>query len=41
MQAWRAKRILISACVIGLLAMPAAAEIESVTFKTSRKVGFL
>lgn len=41
MQAWQAKRILISACIVGLLAMPAAAEIQSVTFKTSRKVGFL
>jgi hypothetical protein len=41
MKARQAKWILISACVVGLLAMPAAAEIQLVTFKTSRKVRFL
>jgi len=36
-----AKRILTSVCLIGLLAVPVAAEIRSVTFKTSRNVRYL
>ncbi len=40
MQAAQTKRILISFCVLGLLAMPAAAEVQSVTFKTSRNVRY-
>ena len=40
MKAERAKRILISLCILGLLAMPAAAEVQSVTFSTTRNVKF-
>ena len=40
MKAGRAKQILFSLCVTALLALPAAAEVQSVTFSTTRNVKF-
>lgn len=40
MQALQAKRIVIGLCVVRLLALPAAAEIHSVIFKTSANTKF-
>jgi len=37
----QAKRVLLGVFLVGLLAIPAAAEIQWVSFKTTRKVGFL
>jgi hypothetical protein len=40
MKVAQAKWILISLCVAGFLAMPAAAQVQSVTFSTTRNVKF-
>jgi len=42
MRAWRARYIVVSFFLVGLFGIPAAAEIQSVSFKTTNKaVGFL
>ena len=40
MRALQAKYILLSVCWVALLGVPAVAEIQSVTFKTSRNTKF-
>lgn len=40
MQAAQLKRVFFGLCVAGLLAVPAEAQVQSVTLKTSRNVGF-